>query len=191
MPAVPAGAGVVERADPAGAHRTPAWVAAGGAGAALSLVALGIGALLLVRGADPSGVHAAADPSRADASRAAADTAAQATRPPPEQLAPVASQPLPVPAPAPAAHPALTVLNNSRVPTLGQSAASRYRAAGWPVETVGSFRGRIVATTVYYLPGQRGQAYEVAAAFGIPRVLPRFVGLPGNGLTVVVTRDLL
>ena len=38
---------------------------------------------------------------------------------------------------------------------------------------------------------QRQQAREVAAAFGIPRVLPRFAGLPGSGLTVVVTRDLL
>lgn len=154
-------------------------------------MALGIGALVLVRGADPAGVQAAADRSRTALSRAAADTAPPALRPPPEELTPV---PPPPPAPTPPAapvQPALTVLNNSRIPTLAQTAAGRYRAGGWPVATIGSFRGRIVATTVYYLPGQRQQAREVAAAFGIPRVLPRFAGLPGSGLTVVVTRDLL
>ena len=159
-------------------------------------MALGIGALVLVRGADPAGVQAAADRSRTALSRAAADTAPPALRPPPEELTPVPPPPPPPPPtppspPAGPVQPALTVLNNSRIPTLAQTAAGRYRAGGWPVATIGSFRGRIVATTVYYLPGQRQQAREVAAAFGIPRVLPRFAGLPGSGLTVVVTRDLL
>ena len=157
-------------------------------------MALGIGALVLVRGADPAGVQAAADRSRTALSRAAADTSRPALRPPPEELTPVPPPPpppSPTPPPAGPVQPALTVLNNSRIPTLAQTAAGRYRAGGWPVATIGSFRGRIVATTVYYLPGQRQQAREVAAAFGIPRVLPRFAGLPGSGLTVVVTRDLL
>ena len=94
-----------------------------------------------------------------------------------------------MPPPPVPVRPALTVLNNSRIPDLAAGAAARYRSAGWPVRLVGSFRGRIVATTVYYAAGQREQARQVAAQFGVPRVLPRFAGLPGSGLTVVVTRD--
>ena len=45
-------------------------------------------------------------------------------------------------------------------------------------------------STLYYEPGQQGAAERVQAAVaGIERVLPRFDGLPGSGLTLVVTRD--
>ncbi len=86
--------------------------------------------------------------------------------------------------------PALTVINNSRLPDLARTAAARYRAAGWPVAEVRSMGGRIAATTVYYPPGGQDAARSLADQFGIARVLPRFAGLPGQGLTVVVTRDL-
>lgn len=84
----------------------------------------------------------------------------------------------------------MTVLNNSRRSGLAADAAARFAAGGWPVRETGSVGGRIRATTVYYDPGQEASARAFAATFrGIERVLPRLEGLPGQGLTVVVTRD--
>jgi hypothetical protein len=127
-------------------------------------------------------------------------TPPQAEQAPPAPVAPVAppvaSAAPPVAAPAPAAAPAgpprlpLTVLNNSRSTGLADRAAATFRAGGWPVKVTGNFRGRIRATTVYYEPGQQASARAFARRFaGIERVLPRFDGLPGRGLTVVLTRD--
>ncbi len=101
---------------------------------------------------------------------------------------PVAVPATPRPA-APAPGPPLTVLNNSRYHDLAERAAARFRGGGWPVAVTGQFTGRLRASTVYYSPGQRAVAQRLAARFGLPRVLPRFAGLPGQGLTVVVTRD--
>jgi len=103
--------------------------------------------------------------------------------------APPVSQP---PATQPPAVPRLpvTVLNNSRRQGLAAHVATQVRAAGWPVRRTGNFTGRIAETTLYYAPGQRAAARDLAAAMSqIRRVLPRFAGLPGSGLTLVVTRD--
>ncbi|GAC1328182.1 MAG: hypothetical protein NVSMB13_15120 [Mycobacteriales bacterium] len=82
------------------------------------------------------------------------------------------------------------MLNNSRRPGLADRAASQFAAGGWTIADVGNFTGRIPVTTVYFEPGQEGAARALAAQFpAIARVLPRFAGLPGSGLTVVVTRE--
>jgi len=82
------------------------------------------------------------------------------------------------------------VLNNSRRTGLASDVAAQLRAKGWPIAKVGNYRGRIAMTTVYYAPGQLPQARELAREFPqIERVEPRFDGLPGQGLTLVVTRD--
>ena len=99
---------------------------------------------------------------------------------------------LPAPAPtvAPPARRPVTVLNNSRIPRLAARGAERFTAAGWPVEAVGNFRGRIPVTTVYYDPGLETAAREFADAFeGVVRVRPRFEGLPARGVVVVLTRE--
>jgi hypothetical protein len=84
----------------------------------------------------------------------------------------------------------VTVLNNSRIQHLAQRAAARFQAGGWPVQHTGNYSGGIIsATTVYYAPGQLVSAQRFAKQFGIGRVLPRFEGLPGSGVTVVLTRD--
>ena len=103
-----------------------------------------------------------------------------ATEPPATQsAAPTAAALLPV-----------TVLNNSRISHLAARVAADLRAHGWPVRKTGNFTGRVRATTVYYAPGQRASAERLARAFAqIRRVEPRFAGLPGHGLTLVVTRD--
>jgi len=84
----------------------------------------------------------------------------------------------------------VTVLNNSRISHLAARVAADLRAHGWPVRETGNFTGRIRATTIYYGPGQHASAVRLARTFHqIRRVEPRFAGLPGRGLTLVVTRD--
>lgn len=90
--------------------------------------------------------------------------------------------------PAPARAP-LTVLNNSTVPGLASRAAARFRADGWPVTGIGNVTGQTPYTTVFYGPGQEAAARGLAREFpGVRSVQPRTAGLPGSGLTVVLTR---
>jgi hypothetical protein len=161
-----------------------------GAAVAVAGVLLGIGALLWATDA-PTGTPALQEPQ--------AQTARVSTSrsPAPSPTSAVVVTPVPLRSTTPAAaaqvQPVpklpLTVLNNSTRNKLADRAAARYRASGWPVKLTGNFRGRIVATTVYYAPGQRASAQLLQRMFpAIERVLPRFTGLPGSGLTVVLTR---
>ena len=82
------------------------------------------------------------------------------------------------------------MLNDSRVNGLADRAAANYRAGGWTVAMVANYTGQVPTTTVYYGPDQEPAARRLVAQFpGITRVLPRFPGLPGSGLTVVLTRE--
>ncbi|HWG94829.1 MAG TPA: LytR C-terminal domain-containing protein [Mycobacteriales bacterium] len=185
-----------------------------GALVAVAGVALGIGTLLWATDAPETAgrgtlaaapaAEPAAEPDAAPLDEpaveepAAEEPAAPAVEVPVEEPAEVpadvpAEQPA-AEAPAPAAatvdEPAVLVLNNSRIAGLAERSARRFEAAGWPVRDTGSLRGRIRATTVYYPPGQRAAAEEFARRFPeVRRVLPRLEGLPGTGLTVVMTRD--
>lgn len=112
----------------------------------------------------------------------------QAQPPAPARAAP-AAPPVAAPQPASLVVP-ITVLNNSRITGLAARAAEQFERQGWPVRLTGNFTGRIRSTTVYYEAGQEGSARALARDVeGIARVLPRFEGLPGSGLTVVLTRD--
>lgn len=162
--------------------------AVAGAGIAVAGVVLAICALLLFGDDEPKGTPTVASPPTASV----APTTVPSTEPttaPTEQ---------PSPTTAPSASPAVvtapvvpvSVLNNSKVKNLAKRAADRFEAGGWPVGTTGNYSGGTIATTtVYYAEGQRASAERFAAQFGIPRVAPRFAGLPTQGMTVVVTRD--
>jgi hypothetical protein len=86
----------------------------------------------------------------------------------------------------------LTVLNNSTISGLASQSAEEFHARGWPIASVGNFTGRVAETTAYYTPGvekERLAAKKLAGQFpGITRISERFDGLPGSGLTVVLTR---
>jgi hypothetical protein len=193
----------------------PPLGAVAGAAVAVAGVALGIGTLLCATQA-PVGDPAAAPASAGQAGSTGADsfgnepavalpdeaTPAPDDPPPaPEEQVGAQAEPVPTPAAAPVpepvpepaaapAPPAVLVLNNSRISGLAEQAAARFEAEGWPVHDTGGLRGRIRATTVYYPPGERTVAQAFAERFpGVERVLPRLAGLPGSGLTVVVTRD--
>lgn len=170
------------------------------AGAAVSVagVVLGIGTLLWISDDPTRGTGPVVQAPLDEVASQPAPEARPVDPPPPSAAAPAPAAPAPAaPAPVdppPAAAPSVVVpvlvLNNSRTPGLADRAAQQFRAAGWPVRDTGNFRGRIRATTIYYPPGQQDSAQEFARRFrGVERVLPRFEGLPGSGLTVVLTRD--
>jgi hypothetical protein len=181
-----------------------------GAAVAVAGVALGIGTLLWateppadepasrsVQAATDSGLDepAVPEPGTDLGAPAPAPAAEGSPAAPPAAAAPVPAAPVPA---AEAAAPAddlvvpVLVLNNSRIDGLAERAARQFEAAGWPVHDTGGLRGRIRATTVYYPPGEQDSATEFARRFGgVQRVLPRLAGLPGSGLTVVVTRDFV
>ena len=140
----------------------------------------------------PASTESTSAPSSPSPSAAQSSTPAQlsATQPPvtqPPATQPPATQP---PATTQAAQLPVTVLNNSRRQHLAAHVAGELAAKGWSIRKTGNFTGRIKATTVYYAKGQRAAAERLAREFAqIRRVEPRFRGLPGSGLTVVVTRD--
>lgn len=168
--------------------------AVAGAFLALAGVALLIGALLFFGKDDSKGTPTVASPPSAAATHAASTapsvTATPTTAvssPPAVVVVPPRATSAP-PAQAPIAP--VGVLNNSRIKGLADRGAATFRAGGWPVPLTGNYSGGTIAqTTVYFGPGQQASAQRFAKQFAIPRVLPRFAGLPGSGLTVVLTRD--
>jgi hypothetical protein len=84
----------------------------------------------------------------------------------------------------------IVVLNQTGQAGLAATAATRLRAKGWTVNTVGNFHGVVPATTVYYPAGQEAAATAAAKSLPTPpRVLPRFGNLSLTRLTVVVTSN--
>ncbi len=64
------------------------------------------------------------------------------------------------------------------------------RAAGWDVDGIGPWVGKIPMTTVYYPPGMEASARALMAAFPtITRSLPAFPGVPTDELTVIICSD--
>jgi hypothetical protein len=207
----PPSAGLTRKGRPA---RAPAPAALApvrallGAAVAVAGVALGIGTLLWASDAPVAGerqgpvVTDAAAPAPQTGPTDGPDDAAAVDRPsvePPVKESAAAPPAAPPPAPAPPAPPArtqpasvvvpVTVLNNSRETGLAARAAARFEDGGWPVRATGNYTGRLRETTVYYAAGQEAAARSFARTFrGITRVLPRFDRLPGEGLTVVLTR---
>ena len=133
----------------------------------------------------PASARITESPSASPSASSSPSPTASATAPPVSE--PSATQ---SPAQTAATLVPVTVLNNSRISRLAARVAADLRRHGWPVRKTGNFTGRIRATTVYYAPGQRASAMRLARTFAqIRRVEPRFAGLPGHGLTLVVTRD--
>jgi len=163
-----------------------------GALLAVAAVLLVIGAFWLVNGDDePTGGPTVALPTHAPtATHAPTPTPSHSTAPRPTPTkTPVVTATTPPPVLAAPIRP-VTVLNNSKIKGLADRTKRKFEAGGWPVSGTGNYRGGVISqTTIYYAPGQLGSAQRFARQFGIPRVLPRFSGLPGSGLTVVLTRD--
>ncbi|MDP3711584.1 MAG: LytR C-terminal domain-containing protein [Mycobacteriales bacterium] len=165
--------------------------AAAGALVAVAGVALGIGALLWARGDAPQGTPTVGSPVTQPTVTSSVTPTGTAQPTATSTVTAVPTTPVVVPTASPSAvaKAPVTVLNNSRRTGLAASAAQRFAAGGWPIRQTGNFTGRVTTTSVYYPPGGEAVARDFARQFGIGRVAPRFPGLPGTGLTVVLTRD--
>lgn len=161
------------------------------------LVSAVVALLIAVRGKNAEGEVSAGRPA-ASASRPAPPSPSPSPSPtpslsptPPAVAPPAPSQPPVGPRPVVQRAP-LTVLNNSTIHGLAASAAARFRAAGWTIADIGGIPGRYRYSTVYYGPGQIEAARALMRQFPSITVIEprsRYPNLPGQGLTVVVTRD--
>jgi cytoskeletal protein RodZ len=193
-----------------GAHRTSRAASATLLPSLLAILAVTslITALYVWRGEEARPPSAAAsgssqtpDSSTTSPATAAADTATATTEP--ATTEPATTEPATTTTSAPTGHKTkrapgaqlrasieIVVLNQTGQAGLAATAATRLRAKGWTVNTVGNFHGVVPATTVYYPAGQEAAATAAAKSLPTPpRVLPRFGNLSLTRLTVVVTSN--
>jgi hypothetical protein len=161
---------------------------------AVAAVGLVVALLVMWRGS-PTTSTADSGPGPAVVSPSMPAALASSTPTPKEVLSPSAGPTIAAPTPKPTRVVGpLFVANNTRETGKAKRAAAKFHQGGWPISGTGNYRGRRIAeTTVYYTPGN---AQELAAAQSlheqfpqVKAVAPRFAGLPGHGLVVVLTAD--
>lgn len=83
------------------------------------------------------------------------------------------------------------ILNNTNTTGLAGKTRTRAETAGWNVIDTGNWQGAVDATTVYYGPGMRAAAQQLAADLGIKRFKPLFAtsDLNPKRLNVILTSD--
>ena len=105
------------------------------------------------------------------------------TTPPPSSTAassPVATTPSPD-------RPKVDVLNQSAPDGTASTVGARVRSRGWVVGRVADFHGNVSTTTVYYPPGLRSEARDLAADLPrSPRVQAGFSTISDTHLTVIL-----
>jgi LytR cell envelope-related transcriptional attenuator len=92
----------------------------------------------------------------------------------------------------PAVRAPLRVYNNSLVPGLAARAAENFKSAGWTIDEVGGFQGRLLESAAYYRPGTDEEAAAKALADQFDLVAkPRFAEIQGArpGVIVILIRD--
>ena len=123
-------------------------------------------------------------------------TPSSATPTPTQSTTPVAAQtsaPTIVPTAAkPTANgprPRIEIYNNTTRRGLADQVAARARAAGWTVAGIDNWRGKVVTTTVYYPPGMKDHAADLAADLGIASIKAALSNMKTDRLTVILTTD--
>jgi hypothetical protein len=83
--------------------------------------------------------------------------------------------------------PKVDVLNQSAPDGTASTVAARVRSRGWVVGRVADFHGNVSTTTVYYPPGLRSEARDLAADLPrSPRVQAAFSTISDTHLTVIL-----
>ena len=83
--------------------------------------------------------------------------------------------------------PKVDVLNQSAAGGSASTVAARVRSRGWVVGRVDDFHGNVSTTTVYYPPGLRREARDLADDLsGSPRVQAAFNTISDTRLTVIL-----
>ena len=85
------------------------------------------------------------------------------------------------------ARPKVDVYNETAPRGTANIVAKGLRTVGWKIGRISDFRGTVSATTVYYPPGLKTQARDLARDVGgNPRVLPGFRTLSSTRLSIVL-----
>ena len=116
--------------------------------------------------------------------------------PPPSSAPPSSAPPTTTPAVPASPSPSTTgaaavarvdVLNQSGGSGIAESTAAGLRDRGWRIGRVDNFNGNVRTTTIYFPPGLRSEARDLAAEFeSEPRILPAFSTLASGRLTVIL-----
>lgn len=85
--------------------------------------------------------------------------------------------------------PAVEVYNNTRRKGLADQVGDKARAVGWTVTGADNWRGKIVASTVYYPAGMQDAATELARVLGISRTKDALANMKKDRLSVILTSD--
>jgi hypothetical protein len=102
---------------------------------------------------------------------------------------PPASQP-PVTDPRPAARGHVVVFNETVHRGLAARFAAQLQSEGWSVDGIGTWRGNVPATTVYYPPGLEPRARALMAEHDeVGRIRPAFPGISRTAITVILAKD--
>jgi hypothetical protein len=138
-----------------------------------------------VPGATTSSAGEPAGSGKAPGTTAASTPAATPVTTPPPATSPTASTPV---ASTPSSdRPKVDVLNQSAADGSASTVAARVRSRGWVVGRVDDFHGNVSTTTVYYPPGLRSEAKDLAADLsGSPRVQAAFSTISDTRLTVIL-----
>lgn len=136
---------------------------------------------------DRSSVETTSRQDDATPSAGPAESTPAATDAPPDSTPPASAAPS-SPSPTVVARPPkVDVLNQSAENGTAESTADGLRDRGWRIGRVGDFSGNVRTTTIYFPPGLRSEARDLAAEFeSEPRVLPGFSTLSPKRLTVVL-----
>jgi hypothetical protein len=138
-----------------------------------------------VPGATTSSAGEPAGSSEAPGTAAASTPAATPPATSPPATTPAASTPV---ASTPSSdRPKVDVLNQSAPDGSASTVAARVRSRGWDVGRVDDFHGNVSTTTVYYPPGLRREARDLADDLsGSPRVQEAFSTISDTRLTVIL-----
>ena len=139
-----------------------------------------------VPGATTSSADEPAGSGKAPGTAAASTPAATpvTTTPPPTTTPPAGTPGASTPS---SDRPKVDVLNQSALSGSASTVAARVRSRGWVVGRVDDFHGNVSTTTVYYPPGLRSEAKDLAADLsGSPRMQPAFSTISDTRLTVIL-----
>lgn len=153
-----------------------------------SSVTLGGLALVVTAGVGLAAVTAYA---HRDDSSAAASTAGPTAEPTPS--AKTTTEPAKKPKPRKAVDVVpdtlVVVYNNSGISGLAADKSTFLEGAGWKVAGADNWYGNIPANTVYYPPGMKADAEQLAQTLRIDRLMPAVSPMQFDRLTVIFTGD--
>jgi hypothetical protein len=81
----------------------------------------------------------------------------------------------------------VVVYNNSGISGLAADKAAELQGAGWKVAGADNWYGNIPADTVYFPPGHKAEAEQLAKTLRIDRIKPAVAPMQFDRLTVIFT----